>query len=39
VGIVVGLWVVVRVVRKARRARELEGTPGRPDLRPDLSGR
>jgi len=32
VGIVVGLWVVVRVVRKARRARELEGTPGRPDL-------
>jgi glutathione S-transferase len=39
VGIVVGLWVVVRVVRKARRGRELEGTPGRPDLRPDLSGR
>jgi hypothetical protein len=32
VGIVVGLWVVVRVVRKARRARELESTPGRPDL-------
>jgi hypothetical protein len=32
VGIVVGLWVVVRVVRKARRARELEATPGRPDL-------
>ena len=32
VGIVVGLWVVVRVVRKARRARELEGTPARPDL-------
>ena len=39
VGIVVGLWVVVRVVRKARRARELEGSPARPDLRPDLSGR
>ena len=32
VAIVVGLWIVLRVVRKARRARELEGTPGRPDL-------
>lgn len=32
VAIVVGLWVVVRVVRKARRARELEGMPRRPDL-------
>ena len=39
VGIVVGLWVVVRVVSKARRARELEGTPSRPDLETDLSGR
>ena len=32
VAIVVGLWIVLRVVRKARRARELEGTPERPDL-------
>jgi hypothetical protein len=32
VGIIAGLWIVLRVVRKARRARELEGTPGRPDL-------
>jgi hypothetical protein len=32
VAIIVGLWIVLRVVRKARRARELEGTPGRPDL-------
>ena len=32
VAIVVGLWIVLRIVRKARRARELEGTPGRPDL-------
>jgi hypothetical protein len=32
VAIVAGLWIVLRVVRKARRARELEGTPGRPDL-------
>ena len=39
VAIIAGLWIVLRVVRKARRARELEGTPGRPDLRPDLSGR
>lgn len=30
--IVVGLWVVVRVVRTARRQREVEGTPGRPDM-------
>jgi hypothetical protein len=37
--IVVGLWIVLRVVRKARRARELEGTPDGPDPRPDLSGR
>jgi hypothetical protein len=32
VAIVAGLWVVLRVVRKARRQREVEGTPGRPDL-------
>ena len=32
VAIVAGLWIVLRVVRKARRARELEGTPGRPDV-------
>jgi hypothetical protein len=29
---VVGLWVVVRVVRKAKRQREQAATPGRPDL-------
>ncbi len=39
VAIIAGLWITLRVVRKARRARELEGTPDRPDLRPDLSGR
>ena len=32
VAIVAGLWIVLRVVRKARRARELEATPRRPDL-------
>jgi hypothetical protein len=32
VAIIAGLWIVLRVVRKARRARELEGTPRRPDL-------
>ena len=39
VAIIAGLWIVLRVARKARRARELEGTPDRPDLRRDLSGR
>lgn len=30
--IVVGLWVVVRVMRTAKRQREQEATPSRPDL-------
>ena len=30
--IIAGLWIALRVVRKARRAREAEGTPQRPDL-------
>ena len=32
VAIIAGLWITLRVVRKARRARELEETPRRPDL-------
>jgi hypothetical protein len=30
--VVGSVWVIVRTLRKAKRQRELEGTPGRPDL-------
>jgi len=31
-GIVAGFWVIVKVLRKAKRQREQEATPARPDL-------
>jgi hypothetical protein len=30
--VVASVWVIVRTLRKAKRQREQEGTPGRPDL-------
>jgi len=30
--IVVGFWVILRVMRKAKRQRQQEATPRRPDL-------